>query len=42
MDYRKGTIYAPARLRYRVALHAGTPSQAGLDKVYRQWLKETP
>lgn len=30
------------RLRYRVALHAGTPSQAGLDKVYRQWLKETP
>jgi len=27
------------RLRYRVALHAGTPSRVGLDRVYQQWVK---
>ena len=26
------------RIRYRVALHAGTPKQAGLDDLYRQWI----
>jgi hypothetical protein len=26
------------RLRYRVALHAGTPRQAGLDDLYRKWI----
>ena len=26
------------RLRYRVALHAGTPQEAGLDQIYREWL----
>jgi hypothetical protein len=29
---------ASIRLRYRVVLHAGTPQQAGLDAIYRQWL----
>ncbi len=27
------------RLRYRVALHAGTPGEAQLDKVYKQWVE---
>ena len=27
------------RLRYRVALHAGTPQEAGLDALYEQWLR---
>jgi hypothetical protein len=27
------------RLRYRVALHAGDPQEAQLDRVYRQWLE---
>lgn len=26
------------RLRYRVALHAGDPQEAALDRVYEQWL----
>lgn len=26
------------RLRYRVALHAGTPQQAGLDALYKKWV----
>lgn len=26
------------RIRYRVALHAGTPKQAGLDDLYRKWI----
>ncbi len=25
-------------MRYRVALHAGTPAEANLDEVYQQWL----
>lgn len=28
-------------LKYRVALHVGTPQEANLDGVYRQWLKTT-
>jgi hypothetical protein len=27
------------RIRYRVALHAGTPKQAGLDDLYRKWIQ---
>jgi len=27
------------RLRYRVALHAGDPKEAALDRVYEQWVK---
>ena len=27
------------RLRYRVALHAGDPKEAALDRVYEQWIK---
>ena len=26
------------RLRYRVALHAGTPKEAGLEKLYKNWI----
>lgn len=26
------------RLRYRVVLHAGTPQEAGLDRIYREWI----
>lgn len=26
------------RLRYRVVLHAGNPRDAGLDRIYREWL----
>lgn len=26
------------RLRYRVAMHTGTPKQASLDELYRKWL----
>lgn len=26
------------RIRYRVAMHAGTPKQAGLDDLYRKWV----
>jgi hypothetical protein len=26
------------RLRYRVVLHAGTPQEAGLDRLYREWI----
>jgi len=26
------------RMRYRVALHAGTPKQAGLDGLYQKWV----
>ena len=26
------------RMRYRIALHAGTPQQAGLDALYRKWI----
>jgi hypothetical protein len=26
------------RLRYRVALHAGTPSEARLDRLYEEWI----
>ena len=26
------------RIRYRVALHAGTPQQAGLDTLYKKWI----
>ena len=26
------------RLRYRVVVHAGTPAEAGLDKIYQQWI----
>jgi hypothetical protein len=26
------------RMRYRVALHSGTPKQAGLDDLYRKWV----
>ena len=26
------------RMRYRVAMHAGTPKQAGLDALYRKWI----
>ncbi len=26
------------RMRYRVALHAGTPKEAGLDRLYRSWV----
>lgn len=29
------------RLRYRVALHAGDPAEAGLDAVYEQWVRST-
>jgi hypothetical protein len=25
------------RLRYRVVLHAGTPQEAGLDRIYKEW-----
>jgi len=25
-------------MRYRIALHAGTPQQAGLDALYRKWI----
>lgn len=28
-------------LKYRVALHVGTPKEADLDGVYRQWMKST-
>ena len=27
------------RLRYRVALHAGDPKEAALDRAYEQWVK---
>ena len=27
------------RMKYRVALHAGTPAEANLDEVYKQWLR---
>ncbi len=26
------------RLRYRVVVHSGTPAEAGLDKIYQQWI----
>jgi hypothetical protein len=26
------------QLKYRVVLHAGTPAEAGLDDLYRQWI----
>jgi hypothetical protein len=26
------------RMRYRVVMHTGTPKQAGLDALYRQWI----
>ena len=26
------------RLRYRVVVHAGTPAEAGLNKIYQQWI----
>ena len=26
------------RMRYRIALHAGTPQQAGLDALYKKWI----
>jgi hypothetical protein len=29
---------ATIRLRYRVAMHAGTPQEAGLDQIYKDWL----
>jgi hypothetical protein len=28
-------------LKYRVALHVGSPKEADLDGVYRQWIKAT-
>jgi hypothetical protein len=30
---------ASIRVRYRTALHAGTPKEAGLDKLYRDWIQ---
>ncbi len=29
-------------LRYRIALHVGTPKDADLDGVYRQWIESAP
>jgi hypothetical protein len=29
---------AAIRLRYRVVMHAGTPQEAGLDAVYKEWI----
>ena len=34
-EMRKGESI---RLRYRVALHAGTPQEAGLDHIFREWV----
>ena len=27
------------RLQYRVVIHAGTPAEAGLNKIYQQWIE---
>lgn len=28
------------RMRYRVVLHAGTPKEAGLDRIYSAWIRQ--
>lgn len=33
-EVREGALI---RLRYRVAMHVGTPQEAGLDQVYKDW-----
>ena len=30
---------ASLRMQYRVVIHAGTPAEAGLDKIYQQWVE---